>query len=282
MTEAELRRFLCEQGLAGNRTGFRKLKGGYLNTVWRVDAPGVRLVAKEFAEPMTGTLFPNLPDDEAEALRRLAGLDVAPDLVGYWPEAALLVYEFVEGAMWDGDMPSVAELLLRKEAADPSGFRKVPLTSPDIIAEGAAFFARCQHMPASAPLPTPGVPALEKLSLIHTDIGVNLVGSKTALRLIDWQCPAAGDICEDIYSFLSPAFQILAEREALTSIEVDAFWQALARPDLAERYALLRPAYAWRFAGYCAWRAEVLTDAEICARYRRALGAELDYMRQPA
>ena len=98
---------------------------------------------------MTGTLFPNLPRDEAEALRRLAGLDVAPDLVGFWPDASLLVYDFVEGDMWDGDMASVARLLLRKEAADPTGFRTVPLTIPDIIAEGDALFAAAAH--ASCP-----------------------------------------------------------------------------------------------------------------------------------
>jgi hypothetical protein len=282
MTEAELRRFLAKQGLADSQTGFQKLKGGYLNTVWRVDAPNRCLVAKEFAKPMTGTLFPNLPEDEAEALRRFAGLNVAPDLVGFWPDASLLVYEFVEGDMWDGDMASVAQLLLRKEAADPTGFRTVPLTIPDIIAEGGALFARCTSPPCTSPPPVADVPPPQKLSLIHTDVGVNLVSAGSGLRLIDWQCPAIGDICEDIYSFLSPAFQILGERAPLTAAQVRDFWDTLARPDIEERYALLRPAYAWRFAGYCAWRAEVLEDAEICARYRRALGEELSYMGQPA
>jgi thiamine kinase len=282
LTEVELRRFLTKHGLADSWTEFRKLKGGYLNSVWRVDAPDRCLVAKEFAKPMTGTLFPNLPEDEAEALRRLAGLDVAPDLVGFWPDASLLVYEFAEGDMWDGDMRGVAQLLLRKEAADPTGFRTVPLTTTEIIAEGDALFARCVSPPGATSPPSAEVPPLKKLSLIHTDIGVNLVGEGTGLRLIDWQCPAVGDICEDIYSFLSPAFQILAEREPLTSTQVDAFWQALERPDLAQRYGLLRPVYAWRFAGYCAWRSEVLTDPEICTRYRQALVAELNYVRTPA
>ena len=109
---------------------------------------------------------------------------------------------------------------------------------------------------------------------------MNLVGAGSNLRLIDWQCPAIGDICEDIYSFLSPAFQILGERAPLTDAQVRDFWDALARPDLEERYDLLRPAYAWRFAGYCAWRADVLEDAAICARYRRALAEELSYMGQ--
>ncbi len=278
MTEVELRDFLAKQGLADNGSAFRKLKGGYLNSVWRVDTPDGCLVAKEFAKPMTGTLFPNLPEDEAEALRRLAGLDVAPDLVGFWPDASLLVYDFVEGGMWDGDMQGAVHLLLRKEAADPTGFRTVPLAPRDIIAEGDALFARCTSPPDVIPPPQAKVPPPQKLSLIHTDIGVNLVGEGSGLRLIDWQCPAIGDICEDIYSFLSPAFQILSERTPLTDVEVRDFWQALARPDLEARYALLRPAYAWRFAGYCAWRSEVLEDAEICTRYRRALAEELIYM----
>lgn len=282
MTEAELRDFLTKQGLAENRSAFRKLKGGYLNSVWCVDTSERCLIAKEFAKPMKGALFPNLPEDEAEALRRLAGLDVAPDLVGFWPDASLLVYDFVEGDMWDGDMQGIARLLLRKEAANPTGFRTVPLTIPDIIAEGGALFARCTSPPCASPPPVADVPPPQKLSLIHTDIGVNLVGAGTNLRLIDWQCPAIGDLCEDIYSFLSPAFQILGERAPLTDAQVRDFWDTLARPDLEERYALLRPAYAWRFAGYCAWRADVLEDAAICARYRRALAEELSYMGQPA
>ena len=282
MTETELRHFLAKHGLANKQTEFQKLKGGYLNTVWRVDAPDQRLVAKEFAEPMTGTLFPNLPEDEAEALRRLAGLEVAPDLVGFWPDASLLVYAFAEGDMWDGDLQGVAQLLLRKEVADPTGFRTVPLFASEIIAEGDTLFDCCVSPPDATPPPSVEVPPPKKLSLIHTDIGVNLIGARSNLRLIDWQCPAIGDICEDIYSFLSPAFQVLGERAPLVEAEIRDFWRALARPDLEARYDLLRPAYAWRFAGYCAWRAEVLKDVKIRARYRCALAEELNYMGQQA
>ena len=282
MTELELRRFLEKQGLTDSRAEFRKLKGGYLNTVWFVDTPDQSLVAKEFAKPMTGTLFPNLPEDEAEALRRLGDLEVAPKLVGFWLDASLLVYEFVEGKMWDGDMQGVAQLLLRKEAADPTGFRGVPLNAHDILAEGDALFARCKSPPDAICPSLVDVPLPQKLSLIHTDIGVNVVGAGSGLRLIDWQCPAIGDICEDIYSFLSPAFQILAGRDPLTDAKIRDFWLALGRPELKRRYTLLRPAYAWRFAGYCAWRSEALEEAEICARYRSALAEELSYMWQQA
>lgn len=283
MTESELKAFLATTGLIDGPPDIQRLKGGYLNTVWRVDTGTRRLIAKHFATPMTGTLFPNLPDDEAEALRRLAGLDVAPRLVGYWPDNALLVYDYVEGEMWQGDVTAVADLLLRKEAADPTGFRTVPLTSREILAQGDALFARCT--PSTTQQSTTLLRPTElnlsppaSLSLIHTDIGGNLVGAGDCLRLIDWQCPAAGDICEDIYSVLSPAFQILSQRTPLSQQQIDQFWATLDRPELYRRYQLMRPFFAWRFAAYCCWREEKLDDAVICARYRQASSAEFAYM----
>ena len=279
MTEADLNTFLTGVGLINEQACFSKLTGGFHNAVWLVEIGDQQLVAKCFSETMTGTLFPNLPVDEAEALRRLDGLDVAPRLVGFWPEVSLLVYEYVEGSMWNGDMVGVAELLLRKEAADPTGFRTVPLTSEDILTEGDLLFARCDNEAVEFRPKPIAIPKIEKLSLIHTDVGVNLVGAGTGLRLIDWQCPAIGDICEDIYSFLSPAFQILGGRPPLTDEQISIFWNALDRPDLAHRYDQLRASFAWRFSGYCAWQAQVLEDPNICSKYRRALTVELAYMK---
>lgn len=277
MTEGELAGFLTAEGLCEGRPLIETMKGGYLNRVLRVTCGTRRLVVKHFATAMEGTLFPNLPADEAAALRRLGGLRVAPELVGFWPEHSLLVYDYVEGDLWDGDLAAVVALLLRKEAADPAGFRAVALTPEAILAAGDALFARCQ-----APPPRPRPQAVEigppaRLSLIHTDIGAaNLVGAGAALRLIDWQCPAAGDLCEDLHSFLSPAFQILSERAPFTGDERWAFLAALERPDLAARYERLRPAYAWRMGAYCCWRAEVLPDPVVRDRYRRAAAAELE------
>jgi hypothetical protein len=81
-------------------------------------------------------------------------------------------------------------------------------------------------------------------------------------------------LAEDIYSFLSPGFQILSEHAVLTSVEQDEFWQALARPDLKTRYLALRPFYAWRMAAYCLWRAETRPEAEVRDRYAAAFAAE--------
>jgi thiamine kinase len=279
MTEADLYIFLTGVGLVDEPACFSKLTGGFHNAVWLIEIGDQQLVAKCFSETMMGTLFPNLPVDEAEALRRLEGLDVAPRLVGFWPEVSLLVYEYVEGSMWNSDMVGVAELLLRKEVADPNGFRTVPLTSEDILIEGDLLFARCASEAVEFRPKPIAIPKLEKLSLIHTDVGVNLVGAGSGLRLIDWQCPATGDICEDIYSFLSPAFQILGGRPPLTDAQISIFWNALDRPDLAHRYEQLRASFAWRFSGYCAWQAQIVEDPNICRKYRRALTVEFAYMK---
>ncbi len=271
----EIAALFARVGLPERPVQLTSLQGGYLNEVLLIETDTRRFVLKFLAEADTGTLFPNLPEAEAEAARRLAGLDVAPDLIGYWPDARAIACDFVEGGTWSGDVAAVADLLLRKEAADPAGFRAVPLTPHAILAEGAALFARA---PGVTPPPCPApvdLPPPARLSLIHTDIGpANLIGAGAGLRLIDWQCPAAGDPCEDIYSFLSPAFQILSGRAPLSPGDRAAFFTALDRPDLQARHRQLEPFYAWRMAGYCAMRAVTHPDAEIRARYRRALDAE--------
>lgn len=279
MTVDEVDAFVRDQGLWQGPVSLRPLKGGYLNEVLLVTTGPARLVLKRFAAETEGTLFPNRPADEALALDRLSGLDVAPRLVGYWPERSLMAYAYVEGRPWHSGTEAVAEVLLRKEAADPTGFRAVPWAPAEILAEGDALFARCRTAPpARRPEARDLSPPL-RLSLIHTDLGPgNLIGQGAALRIIDWQCPAAGDLAEDICSFLSPAFQILSDHAPLTEAEVGAFWAALARPDLRARIAALRGAHAWRMAAYCLWRSETRPEPEIRARYARAFAAEIDHM----
>jgi hypothetical protein len=130
--------------------------------------------------------------------------------------------------------------------------------------------------PAAAAIPRP-----DRLSLIHTRIGaVNLIGRGDDLRLIDWQRPAAGDLAEDIYGFLSPALQLLDHREPRTAAERDAFLAALDMPAVAERYRQLEPVFAFRMAGYCCARVETTADADDRARYVRAATAELERIRR--
>ncbi|HMS97014.1 MAG TPA: phosphotransferase [Tabrizicola sp.] len=276
MTEAGVEAFLRDAGLWQGPVTIRSLKGGYQNEVLDVTTAGRRLVLKRFMPATTGTLFPNLPADEALALEILGRLDVSPRLLGFWPDQALMAYDYVAGSHWQTGAADVARLLLRKEAADPKGFRQVPLDPEGILAEGDALFARCKAGPGAArPLPVALVPP-ERLSLIHTDLGAsNLIGTGEDLRIIDWQCPAAGDLAEDIYSFLSPAFHVLNLHPGLSPDEKAAFWAALNRPDLQARHAALRPYFAWRFAAYCLWRSETRPEPEVRERYVRAWKAEL-------
>lgn len=275
MTEDQVTALLQDAGLWQGPVTLRALKGGYLNEVLLVTTGSAKMVLKRFAPETAGTLFPNSPADEARALQRLEGLDVSPRLLGFWPEASVMIYHYVEGKPWQTGTADVAKALLRKEAADPSGFRHVPWRPVDILAEGDVLFARGNGLPANRPAPAE-VPPPGRLSLIHTDLGPgNLIGQGAGLRIIDWQCPAAGDVVEDIYSFLSPAFQILSEHAVLTPDEEAAFWKALARPDLQTRYLALRPCFAWRMAAYCQWRSETRPEADVRARYAKALATEL-------
>ncbi len=111
MTGAEVDAFLKDKGLWQGPVLLRALKGGYQNEVLDVTTGSLRLVLKRFMPATMGTLFPNLPADEARALEILGPLGVAPRLLGYWPDQALMAYAFVEGAQWDTGVADVARLL---------------------------------------------------------------------------------------------------------------------------------------------------------------------------
>ena len=281
----EVRAFLAARRPDFRVTGIEKLAGGYWNDVLRLDSDQGPLVLKHYRAVMPGTLFPNLPDHEALALTRLQGLHVAPDPLGYWPEDRVLVYAYVEGRAWAGDIASVAALLRRKAGAGATGFRAVPVEPAVILAEGEALFARCEEDPLTRrllglrpdPAPPPARGWCQQRQLCHTDIGAaNMIGTGPGLRLIDWQCPAAGDPAEDVYTFMSPAFQILNLHPTLAEADRARFLTLMEDADLAARYPLLEPAYAWRMAGYCCVRMQSAETAEIRARYVRAAEAEAD------
>lgn len=258
------------------------LQGGMWNDVFRIEtAAGQRLTLKHYRPVLPVTLFPNLPQDEALALQRLAGLHVAPDLQRLWPDAGVLIYAHVEGLPWHGDFAAVARLLLRKEAADPAGFRPLPTSAPAILADADRLFARCSvdtvtgHWLALRPV-APSLPPLAKLSLVHTDLGgENLIGSGGDLRLIDWQCPGAGDATEDVASFLSPAVAVINHRPLPQPPDHAAFFAALNRPDIAARHRVLERCFSWRMAAYCCLRRQTAAAPAVRDLYSRALQAEL-------
>jgi hypothetical protein len=265
--------------------GVKPLSGGYWNDVLRLDTDQGRMVLKHYRAVMAGSLFPNLPDDEAAALTRLKGTNVAPEPIGYWPDARVLIYGYVEGAHWAGDVDAMAALLARKSTVDPAGFRAVPMTPETILAAGDALYAPCQEdaitrrlrnlRPKPAAAPAGGW--CQHPQLCHTDIGAaNLIGAGPDLRLIDWQCPAAGDGAEDAYTFLSPAFQILNLHPPLTGAQRLRFLGLWGDAQSRARFHLLESAYAWRMAGYCCRRMQTAEDPVVRQRYGEAAQAEAD------
>jgi len=276
--------FLIEQGLLRDRSVTAKpLTGGYLNQVYRVRGADIDWVVKRFMPETELALFPNFPTDEALALKRASALGLAPKPIGFFDgERPVLVYEFCEGEMWHGGVGDVARLLRQLRSVETGGFRLVPMTPAEILAEGDAFLARVE--PAmrdklAATRPAPFEVGAVARSFLHTDIGPgNIIVTKDGrLVVIDWQCPAAGDPVQDMVAFLSPAFQILYERAPLSADEDTAFHIAYDDKATKERYDRLLPFYDWRMAGYCATRklkyAETRPEASL--RYDRALRALL-------
>ena len=129
----------------------RPFTGGFWNDVQHLTTSAGDLVLKRYRPIPPGSLFPNLPQDEALALTRLSGLNVAPDLVGFWPDAQVLIYRHVEGPEWQDDVTAAARLFKRQALADPTGFRAVPTTAAAILAQADAILATCTSRCADSP-----------------------------------------------------------------------------------------------------------------------------------
>ncbi|HVJ43485.1 MAG TPA: phosphotransferase [Dongiaceae bacterium] len=268
----------------------KPLTGGYLNQVFRVTGPFGDWVFKRFKAGSELTLFPNMARAEARALSILGPLGIAPRLIDFIDDpdhGMILVYTFHAGTAWPGpadasvDTPSlaaVAALLRRQHQLTVDGFRNVPVTPADILEQGDQFLQhveRPHELRRLRPAPVDCLVLLRR-SLLHTDVGPgNLILGPQGLRLIDWQCPALGDAAEDLCAFLSPAFQILYGRPALTAAQRAAFLDAYDDRRVAERLHLLEPFFHWRMATYCSMRQQQYAVArpEAAAAYEKALDA---------
>ena len=283
--------FLRASGLVDARSlTVEPLPGGYQNQVFRVRGPALDWVVKRFHPAAEITLFPNEAEDEARALQRLAPHGVAPKPVAFNkddPRAPVLVYEFYEGRAWHEGLGQVARLLRVIAGVDACGFRAVPMVPHDILEQGERFAAASppaaqQLLSAARPRPVPMAPGPR--SLIHTDFGPgNLIAGAEGLKVIDWQCPAAGDAAEDLAAFLSSAFQILYGRAPLTDSEETELLAAYDDTETIERLRLLRPFFDWRMLAYCAMRQFNLaaTRPEQSERYRLATRALLKRLNVP-
>ena len=283
------RSFLVRCGVIAGReiATCTALTGGYWNEVFRIVSGGDDLVLKHFGGTrVASTLFPILPESEARALEVLAGHDVAPAPVGFWSagegHGPVLVYRFVPGEMWQGDPAEAAALLRRVHGVPARDFRIMPVSPADVLADAD----RLPRPPGSDPAwrrllavrPAPvAVPPLARRVLIHSDFSAgNMIAGPAGARCIDWQCPGMGDAAEDLWSFLSPAFQILYDRQPWTAGEAARCREAYGDAATLARLDAMTPYFSYRFACYCAFRTHQLegVDAGGSDRYRRAAAAE--------
>lgn len=271
-----------------------RLPGGFRNDVWKVRDGRGWLIEKRYSEDPgeANPMYPNLADHEAAALAALGPRGLAPQLVRH--ERGVITYRFVPGTMWRSGVNDVAALLHDIHSGPaPRGLRQLCGSAAQALADGDEMVAAVSAK-AAADLrevrPTVASSAVvRRRSLVHTDCGPgNLVRSRRGLVLIDWQCPGLGDPVEDIACFISPAMMILYQQKPHSARVVEQFLAAYGDSvhgrETVARYRRDAAAWHYRIGGYCVWRAGRLTRRlpDTAERYRRALAAEVAFLRESA
>ncbi|CUK11992.1 thiamine kinase [Ruegeria denitrificans] len=242
---------------------FQTLYGGRTNQVWKVlDGNGGK-VLKLYRSGLRNPLFRNDAELEAQCLTALEPTGFVPRLrtTGQHHNGRWVFYDHAPGSPWQKDPAQVGILLRRLHALD------LPIQAPrgcngsaDLDRHGQSILDGCtsvMRLQLDLLKPADLVPPTQHTCLIHGDpVAGNILVAPSGLTLIDWQCPAQGDPCEDLALFLSPAMQHLYRGSALTSAEEDQFLSAYDHVDIVARYKSLRSWYAWRMAAYCLWRVE--------------------------
>jgi len=304
---------LADAGFLSNTVDASDLKlltGGFWNQVYRLQVGEKRMVIKQFFKGVTNPMFPVMPDTEAAALSYLQGSACAPEPIAYLPQTPagdILLYGYVAGLPWQFDPQNaekctkdVADLLARVhrtpiDANAKNSFRLLPQSPKELYAHSLTMLGECEetvrgsleHLKqtlANCPLTAPCEPVL-----VHTDCGPgNIIVGDAGPCLIDWQCPGLGDPLQDVFTFASPAMQILYRCEPLADGVIQHFFQSYFQAQSAgldvdamkARLPLVQVYHHFRFAAYCAYRITHLQASQpaVAALYSQALSAELDYL----
>lgn len=254
---------LCARGLVVDGAPFETLFGGRTNQVWKVLGHGSDKVLKVYRTSLRNPLFRNDAELEARCLNALADTGFTPRLraAGQHGGDRWVFYDHAPGVPWQNGSENVGALLSRLHAL------QVPVAAPAgcngsaaLVAHGQRILDACTSDTAlelARLQPVGRVDPTSRTCLIHGDpVAGNILVDDTTLTLIDWQCPAVGDPCEDLAFFLSPAMQHLYRGKPLDAAEEERFLCAYGQPEITDRYHALRPWYAWRMAAYCLWRVE--------------------------
>jgi len=261
---------------------WQPLTGGRTNFAWKLEPAGKHdaLVVKLYRGPAKNPLFPNDPKAEVRLLELLGPTGLTPRLICelVTPSGLCNVYSHIPGQAWISDCRIVGRLVKALHGqTPPQSLRQVPNGSQALHAKTLDILADCKQADQLAGFAPQGhVPASGARALLHGDIVPgNLIHNATGLHLIDWQCPAQGDPCEDIAIFLSPAMQFIYRGMPLKSDEIAEFFATYDTPGITDRYQSLAPWYHWRMAAYCQWQSEngrsdyaAARDLEIAALHR--------------
>jgi hypothetical protein len=274
--EQQLQRHLVGDGLISADTNWQAQTGGRTNKVWRLTG-AQDLICKLYLDASANPLYANTPRAEYECLRALVGANVAPDAHGFveTPFGLVLLYHYIAGQVWDGDVLAVADLLGRVHALAPSiDLRVLPDAVSSVATQGLDILDKVKDGRGDelrALRPVVNLDPIEPV-LIHTDVVAgNLIHGANGLRLIDWQCPALGDRLVDVAMFLSPAMHFIYGTAPLSDKDKQAFLNAIS-PKIRTRYERAGALYHWRMAAYCLWRNEQgLGDYEQAATLEMAL-----------
>ncbi len=254
---------LCSTGLIEPGARFHTLYGGRTNQVWKVLGGDGDKVLKVYRTKLSNPLFRNDAKLEARCLSALEPMGFAPRLraTGAHENGHWVFYDHAPGSPWQSEPARVAKLLRKLHALDiaiqvPKGSNG----SDDLARHAERILAKCvsdQKARLEHLRPNCEVPPSRSTCLIHGDpVAGNILVADSGLTLIDWQCPAQGDPCEDIALFLSPAMQQLYRGAPLSPAEKAQFLSAYGQPDVTNRYRELQKWYGWRMAAYCLWRVE--------------------------
>ena len=280
------------------------LTGGFWNRVYRLRSKkdtAIDWVVKQFVQVPMNPLFPIIPTAEDAALQFLKNQECAPTPIAFItdsPIGSLLIYEYVQGTSWNGDLEAAAILLARVQgfpidAFAIHAFRKLPTESPELLEHADEMLQRhtsalsesVRELRPQAAFET-AHPNQRKV-LVHTDCGPgNMVSSPHGLRLIDWQCPGIGDGLQDVVTFMSPAMQVLYGYPVLTGSQerqfLDTYFSSLDQnssdsQETRARFRSIRSSHHYRIAAYCAMRTQdtVVSDQKKSRLYGVALQAEV-------
>lgn len=254
---------------------WQPLTGGRTNRLWRVGAHVVKFYQTSAGNP----LFPNDPQGELTAVMQAAPLGLAPTgarlISGPFGDA--MIYDFVAGETGFPPPSDLARQLARLHRSTvPKGLRRLATGSEALIgsinsviseipASKETWCRALDRLTVLAPVPP------TSLAFIHGDpVASNIVNTVSGPVLIDWQCPAMGDPCDDLALVLSPSMA-LAYSGWPRPEAGQRFLEAYPDPKTVARYRRLAPYYHLRQACYAAW-----SDQQGRSLGREAVALELD------